>query len=113
MAAARSAVQVDSQSANSLSHQQGVEAALLPPTVIEVTVSGSGVKEPAIPATEASAGENAADLQRMMLSEVEAIAGHKKPFTEYAVERERRRTGRSSQVAGNRVPSRGDRKRTS
>ena len=74
--------------------------------------SGVGWKDPASPSTEASSGQDATDLTRMMLSEIEAIAGHKRPISEYISERARP-PKRGESKGKTRLSRRGNGKRTS
>ena len=98
-------------SENTLKDKEQVEAFFPQRFDLRVTVSGIGVKEPTAPSTEASLAEDAADLTRMMLSEMEAIAGHKRLISEYIGERARRQTSQARRSRKGGLQRRGDRKR--
>ena len=80
---------------------------------LRVTVSGIGVKEPASPSTEASSGQDAIDLMRMNLSEIEASGGQTRPLSEYIGERAQAQRKRAKRRRGTRLSGRSDRQRSS
>ena len=112
MGAAVIPISAEAPSQNTLKDKEQVEAFFQPRPDVRVTISGVGVKDPASPSTEASSGQDATDLTRMMLSEIEAIAGHKRPITEYISERARSRPKRSEPKGRSRLSRRGNGKRT-
>lgn len=111
MGAAAIPILAEVPSENTLKDKEQVEAFFQPCLDLRVTISGIGVKEPAAPSTEASFAEDDVDLTRMMLSEMEAIAGHKRPISEYIGERARRQTSQARRSRRGGLQRRGDRKR--
>lgn len=113
MGAAAIPVSEETPSQNTLKDKEQIEAFFQPRPDVRVTISGVGLKDPAPPSTEASSGQDATDLTRMMLSEIEAIAGHKRPISEYISERARPRPKRGGSKGRTRLSRRGNGKRTS
>ena len=105
--------QAEAPSENALKDEAQFEVFLLPPTVVSVTVAGIGVKEPASPSTEASSGQDAIDLMRMHLSEIEASGGQARPLSEYIGERAQAQRKRAKRQRGTRISGRSNRKRSS
>ena len=113
MGAAVIPVAPEAPSENALKDRGEARAFFQPRPDVLVTVSGFSVTNPTTPSTEAWSVEDATDLTRMMLSEIEAVAGHKQPISEYVSERARSQRKRSKRRGKVRLPGRGDGKRAS
>ena len=113
MGAAVILVSTEAPSENTLKDKGQVEAFFQPRLDVLVTISGIGVTHPATPSTQVSSPEDAVDLTRMILSELEAIAGHKRPISEYISERARSQRRRGERQKKPRLSGRGNGKRTS